>query len=71
MPFFPQNRELLSDDVAVRQQALLLLNDVMHRREDLASALREGGYCTSLAMIGLVSPYWPRYCSDPEEPAAR
>lgn len=28
--------------MCVRQQALLLLNDVMHRRENLATALREG-----------------------------
>ena len=39
-----QNRELQSDDVRVRQQALLLLNDVIHRRENLAAALREGSY---------------------------
>ena len=37
-----QNRELQSSDVRVRQQALLLLNDVIHRRENLAAALREG-----------------------------
>ena len=39
-----QNRELQSDDVRVRQQALLRLNDVIHRRENLAAALREGSY---------------------------
>ena len=32
----------MNDDVTVRQQALLLLNDIMHRREILASALKEG-----------------------------
>lgn len=36
------NNELMNDDVSVRQQALLLLNDIMHRREILASALKEG-----------------------------
>ena len=39
---FYQNRELQSSELAVRQQALLLLADVMHKRENLASALREG-----------------------------
>lgn len=34
----------------VRQQALLLLNDIMHRRENLATALREG---IVLVLIGL------------------
>ena len=37
-----QNRELQSRDVAVRQQALLLLADVLHKRENLVSSLREG-----------------------------
>lgn len=36
------NRELQSSDLRVRQQALLLLADVLHRRENVASALREG-----------------------------
>ena len=40
-----QNRELQNSDLAVRQQALLLLADVMHKRENLASALREGKPC--------------------------
>ena len=31
-----------SSELAVHQQALLLLADVMHKRENLASALREG-----------------------------
>lgn len=37
-----QNRELQSSDLRVRQQALLLLADVLHKRENLASALTEG-----------------------------
>lgn len=36
------NRELQSLDVAVRQQALLLLADVLHKRENLVTALKEG-----------------------------
>ncbi|KAL5480109.1 hypothetical protein EMCRGX_G023731 [Ephydatia muelleri] len=36
------NRELQSSDVAVRQQALLLLADVLHKRENLVTALKEG-----------------------------
>ena len=46
-----QNRELKSEDLAVRQQALLLLNDVMHRRENLASALKEGQKENTLWML--------------------
>ncbi|CAI8019789.1 Radial spoke head 14 homolog [Geodia barretti] len=45
------NRELQSDDVRVRQQALLLLNDVIHRRENLAAALREGIAKTLQALL--------------------
>jgi len=37
-----QNRELQSGDLSVRQQALLLLADILHKRENLASALTEG-----------------------------
>ncbi len=37
-----QNRELNSSDLRVRQQALLLLCDVLHLRENLATALGEG-----------------------------
>ena len=38
-----QNRELQSVELAVRQQALLLLCDVLHQKEKLAASLREGG----------------------------
>ena len=39
---FLQNRELQSTDLRVRQQALLLLADVLHKRENLAAAIKEG-----------------------------
>lgn len=42
-----QNRELQSNELRVRQQALLLLADVLHKRENLATAIREGEQCVS------------------------
>lgn len=42
--FVFQNRDLHSSDVSVRQQSLLLLDDVLHKRENLAAALTEGIY---------------------------
>lgn len=36
------NRELQSPDLRVRQQALLLLADMLHKRENVASAISEG-----------------------------
>ena len=57
MHVHPQNRELQSSDLSVRQQSLLLLADVLHKRENLASALREGT-SLPLSLLPLIShPY--------------
>ena len=43
--------------MCVRQQALLLLNDVMHRRENLATALREGTVPVVIDLRGLMAAF--------------
>ena len=42
MLYIFQKRDLHSNELSVRQQTLLLLDDVLHKRENLAKALREG-----------------------------
>lgn len=60
-----KNGELQSSDLRVRQQALLLLADVLHKRENLASALREG--VLEISIQDFTASYLHRYTKLSEE----
>lgn len=66
-----QNRELQSKELRVRQQALLLLADVMHKRENLSTAIREGELVIESELKVLYSLLNYRSCSYTEGATGR